>query len=43
MRPPAEADSRATGAPRGSDIPVDEGDFQPAPAGGGAGDDDIPF
>src|SRR5882757_3443160 len=27
----------------GGDVPVDEGDFQPAPAAGGAGDDDIPF
>jgi single-strand DNA-binding protein len=25
------------------DVPVDEGDFQPAPVAGGAGDDDIPF
>jgi single-strand DNA-binding protein len=31
------------GSSRGSDIPVDEGDFQPAPVSGGAGDDDIPF
>ena len=32
------------GASRGSDIPVDEGDFQPAPvSGASAGDDDIPF
>jgi hypothetical protein len=31
------------GASRGSDIPVDQGDFQPAPVSGGAGDDDIPF
>jgi single-strand DNA-binding protein len=31
------------GASKGSDIPVDEGDFQPAPAAGAAGDDDIPF
>jgi single-strand DNA-binding protein len=30
------------GASKGSETPVDEGDFQPAPAGG-AGDDDIPF
>ncbi len=29
------------GASKGSDVPVDEGDFQPAPVGGGA--DDIPF
>ena len=26
-----------------SDVPVDERDFQPAPTGGGTGDDDIPF
>jgi hypothetical protein len=31
------------GASKGSDTPVDEGDFQPAPAAGGAGYDDIPF
>jgi single-strand DNA-binding protein len=34
------------GASQGSDIPVHEGDFQPAAtpvAAGGAGDDDIPF
>ena len=31
------------GGSRGSDIPVDEGDFQTAPAGGGASDEDIPF
>ena len=31
------------GAATGSDVPVDEGDFQPAPVGGAAGDDDIPF
>jgi single-strand DNA-binding protein len=32
------------GAPQGSDVPVDQGDFQPAPvAAGGSGDDDIPF
>jgi single-strand DNA-binding protein len=30
------------GAPRGSDVPVDEGDFQPAPVGSAA-DEDIPF
>jgi single-strand DNA-binding protein len=29
---------------QGSDVPVDQGDFQPAPvAAGGSGDDDIPF
>jgi single-strand DNA-binding protein len=26
-----------------SDVPVDESDFQPAPAAGATGDDDIPF
>jgi single-strand DNA-binding protein len=31
------------GASRGSDVPVDERDFQPAPVASGAGDDDIPF
>ena len=32
------------GTSQGSDVPVDSGDFQPAPvAGGSAGDDDIPF
>lgn len=31
------------GVSEGSDVPVDEGDFQPAPAAGGTGDDDIPF
>jgi len=31
------------GASRGSDVPVNEGDFQPAPVASGAGDDDIPF
>lgn len=31
------------GISKGSDIPVDEGDFQPAPVAGGTGDDDIPF
>ena len=31
------------GASEGGEAPVDEGDFQPAPVAGGAGDDDIPF
>jgi single-strand DNA-binding protein len=31
------------GASRGSDIPVDESDMQPAPVASAAGDDDIPF
>ena len=45
MTPPAEAadSTRQRGASRGSDIPVDEGDFQTAPVAGAAGDDDIPF
>ena len=31
------------GGSRGSDVPVDEGDFQTAPVGGAAADEDIPF
>jgi single-strand DNA-binding protein len=31
------------GATKGSDVPVDERDFQAAPVAGGSGDDDIPF
>jgi len=31
------------GASKGSDVPADERDFQPAPVAGAAGDDDIPF
>jgi single-strand DNA-binding protein len=31
------------GASRGGAIPVDEGDFQPAPVAGSPGEDDIPF
>jgi single-strand DNA-binding protein len=31
------------GASRGSDVPIDAGDFQPAPVAGAPGDDDIPF
>jgi single-strand DNA-binding protein len=31
------------GISQGSDIPVDNRDFQPAPVAGGAGDEDIPF
>jgi single-strand DNA-binding protein len=30
-------------ASQGSDVPVDNGDFQPAPVSGAPGDDDIPF
>ena len=33
----------AGGAGGRSDVPVDEADFQPAPAAVGTGDDDIPF
>src|SRR5947209_13521059 len=33
----------AKGAGSGSDIPVDQRDFQPAPSPSGTGDDDIPF
>jgi single-strand DNA-binding protein len=40
---PIEDRPAGDGASRGSDIPVDEGDFQPAPVSGAAGDDDIPF
>jgi single-strand DNA-binding protein len=32
-----------SGAGARSDIPTDQGDFQPAPVGGATGDDDIPF
>ena len=31
------------GASKGSEVPIDEGDFQPAPVAGAASDDDIPF
>jgi single-strand DNA-binding protein len=31
------------GAPQGSDIPVDDRDFQPAPVSAASADDDIPF
>src|SRR5580658_8714722 len=31
------------GAAMGSGVPVDEGDYQPAPVASAAGDDDIPF
>ena len=31
------------GAAPGGEVPVDEGDFQPAPVAGGTGEDDIPF
>ena len=33
----------AGGPIRGDDVPVDEGDFQPAPVAGSVGEDDIPF
>jgi single-strand DNA-binding protein len=40
----AFADRQAgNGASTGSDVPVDERDFQPAPVAGASGDDDIPF
>jgi single-strand DNA-binding protein len=38
-----ESRPAGNGASSGGDIPVDQGDFQPAPVSGGAGDDDIPF
>ena len=31
------------GASQGGETPVNQGDYQPAPAAGAAGDDDIPF
>lgn len=40
---PIEDRPAGAGAPQGGDVPVHEGDFAAAPAGGGAGDDDIPF
>lgn len=40
---PIEDRPAGNGASQGRDIPVDNQDFQPAPAGVGAGDDDIPF
>ncbi len=40
---PIESRPAGNGASKGGDVPVDEGDFQPAPVSGGAGDDDIPF
>ena len=43
-RDDAGAGNGFTGAAGGrSDVPVDEADFQPAPAAVGTGDDDIPF
>jgi single-strand DNA-binding protein len=39
---PAGGGFAGNGAAKGGDVPVDEGDFQPAPAGA-TGDDDIPF
>jgi single-strand DNA-binding protein len=35
--------SAGNGASQGGDVPIDERDYQPAPVGAGAGDDDIPF
>ena len=40
---PIEGRSADSGVSTGSDVPVDERDFQPAPVAGGTGDDDIPF
>jgi single-strand DNA-binding protein len=40
---PAGGGFVGNGGSRGGDVPVDEGDFQPAPVAGQAGDDDIPF
>jgi single-strand DNA-binding protein len=40
---PIENRPAGNGASTGGDTPVDEGDFQPAPVSGEAGDDDIPF
>jgi len=40
---PIESRSVGNGASAGGDVPHDEGDFQPAPVAGAAGDDDIPF
>ena len=40
---PIESRASGDGASTGSDVPVDERDFQPAPVAGAAGDDDIPF
>ena len=35
--------SVGNGASQGSDVPIDERDFQSAPVAGASGDDDIPF
>ena len=40
---PVAGRSAGRGISEGGDVPVDERDFQPAPAAGGTGDDDIPF
>jgi single-strand DNA-binding protein len=40
---PSEGRQAGNGVSTGSDVPVDERDFQPAPVTGGTGDDDIPF
>jgi single-strand DNA-binding protein len=34
---------QGNGVSSGGDVPVNEGDFQPAPVASGSGDDDIPF
>src|SRR5438046_6097416 len=36
-------DRQTSDASKGGEMPMDEGDFQPAPAAGTTGDDDIPF
>jgi single-strand DNA-binding protein len=40
---PIESRPAGNGASMGDNVPLDEGDFQPAPVAGAAGDDDIPF
>jgi single-strand DNA-binding protein len=41
--PPGEGGFAGPGATQAGDVPVDDGDFQSAPAPGATGDDDIPF
>jgi single-strand DNA-binding protein len=41
--PSAGGGFAGSGAPQGGDVPVDGGDFKPAPVSGPTGDDDIPF
>jgi single-strand DNA-binding protein len=40
---PSGGSFAGNGATQGGGTPVEEGDFQPAPVGAGAGDEDIPF